>query len=302
MKPRTDERLAGAIWGHLVGDAVGVPYEFSIPGTIDEVRWGAKGAHGQPPGTWSDDGGLMLALLDSLLEAGFDMEDQGRRALAWHETEAYKPGAVFDIGITTSRALARLRAGTSPTQAGGIDERDNGNGSLMRILPIALFDPTATSFDLVRYAAEASKLTHGHSRSQAVSAVYCLIARRLLEGDDVDEHLVAGAISEVRRTGPEDLGSELDLLTRYEVRTGGGYVLDSFWSAWAVFASTDSYQAAVEKAVRLGNDTDTTACLAGGLAGLRWGIHDVPKEWREGMRGRGIVEPLVANLVERWGT
>jgi ADP-ribosyl-[dinitrogen reductase] hydrolase len=76
------DRLAAGVWGHLVGDALGVPYEFRAPSAIDRLRWGEAGTHGQPPGTWSDDGGLMLALLDSLLTAGLDPADQASRALA----------------------------------------------------------------------------------------------------------------------------------------------------------------------------------------------------------------------------
>ena len=107
---RIASRLAGAAWGHLVGDAVGVPYEFRSAeeiGGVDAVRFGATGTYGQPAGTWSDDGALMLALLDSLLEAGFDPEDQGRRALAWHREGAYTPDGDgrFDIGRTTAAAL-----------------------------------------------------------------------------------------------------------------------------------------------------------------------------------------------------
>src|SRR5205807_7589843 len=122
------DRLAGAVWGHLIGDAIGVPYEFLPPEAITEVRWGQRGTHGQPPGTWSDDGGLMLALLDSLLSAGFDLEDQGRRALRWLDGPDYKPGELFDIGNTTAAALQRIRSGTPAEMAGGADERDNGNG------------------------------------------------------------------------------------------------------------------------------------------------------------------------------
>src|SRR5690348_3916213 len=87
----TEDRVAGAIWGHLVGDAVGVPYEFRNASHIDEVKFGASGTHGQPPGTWSDDGALMLALLDSLLTAGFHTQDQGQRIVAWYRDKAYTP-------------------------------------------------------------------------------------------------------------------------------------------------------------------------------------------------------------------
>jgi ADP-ribosylglycohydrolase len=264
------------------------------------VQWGAKGTHDQPPGTWSDDGGLMLALLDSLLEVGFDPEDQGRRALAWYETSAYKPGPVFDVGITTSRALARLKAGTLALQAGGLGERDNGNGSLMRILPVALADPAATIAEVANQGAAASRLTHGHPRSQAACSVYCVVARRLLEGEVDERAALAAAIHQVGREGSPEVRSELGNLTGYERRTGDGYVLDSFWSAWSAFLTTESYSAAVEKAIRLGNDTDTTACIAGGLAGVRWGVRSIPIEWRRGMRGQEIAQPLIDRLVARW--
>lgn len=131
------ERLAGAIWGHLVGDALGVPYEFKPAESIDVVEWTGGGSHGQPSGTWSDDGALMLALLDSLLECGFDADDQGSRALEWRDHGRYAPGGeVFDVGSATSASLRRIATGTPASQAGGTDAL--GNGSLMRILPLAL--------------------------------------------------------------------------------------------------------------------------------------------------------------------
>lgn len=112
-------RLAGAVWGHLVGDALGVPYEFLPASDITTVEWGAKGTHHQPPGTWSDDGALMLALLDSLLTTGFDTDDQGGRAVDWRRDGRYAPGGrVFDIGGTTSAALAAIQHGTPAVEAG----------------------------------------------------------------------------------------------------------------------------------------------------------------------------------------
>jgi len=131
------EILRAAVYGHLVGDAIGVPYEFSAPDPARVVEVRGQGAHHQPAGTWRDDGALMLALLDSLLRAGFDPDDQGRRALAWWDDRAYTPdGDVpFDIGGATAQALARLRAGTPAIEAGGTGEHDQGNGSLMRVIP-----------------------------------------------------------------------------------------------------------------------------------------------------------------------
>ncbi len=88
----------------------------------------------------------------------------------------------------------------------------------------------------------------------------------------------------------------MDHLFGYVGREGGGVVWDSFWSAWDAFAETGSYRETIEYAVRFGNDTDTTAAIAGGLAGIHWGIDGIPTDWLEGMRGREVVEPLVDRL------
>jgi ADP-ribosyl-[dinitrogen reductase] hydrolase len=295
-RPVTDlaSRLAGAVWGHLVGDALGVPYEFRPPEAIVEVRWGERGTHGQRPGTWSDDGGLMLALLDSLLSAGFDLADQASRALAWRDAGAYRPGERFDIGTTTDRALSRAARGVPPMECGGTDESDNGNGSLMRILPIALTARDEPEAVLVERAMQASSLTHAHGRSQLTCALYTLVARHLLLGVEPPPALAAATAA--LEPSPET-ARELSLIHGYGKRTGSGYVVDTFWSAWDALAGGTSYRDTVERAIRFGNDTDTTACVAGGLAGARWGLEAIPSTWLSSMRGRALVEPLVARLV-----
>jgi ADP-ribosyl-[dinitrogen reductase] hydrolase len=163
-EPRT--RLEGGIWGALVGDALGVPFEFRSPDSIraEDVRMVSGGVHGQPAGTWSDDGALTLALLDSLLSAGFDTADQARRYLAWADEGAYTPDGDgrFDIGGATATALGRIRAGIPAESAGGTDERSNGNGSLMRTLPIALVGRDLDDATLVEQAHRASAVTHAH--------------------------------------------------------------------------------------------------------------------------------------------
>lgn len=312
-------RLAGGVWGHLVGDAVGVPYEFREPGQIGEVRFGETGTHGQPPGTWSDDGALILALLDSLLnsspEGGFDTADQGRRALTWRREGAYTPdGEGFDIGTTTNEALRAIERGTPAEEAGPTHERSQSNGSLMRILPLALWAHAqdrdhAKMLDagaLADYATRASKVTHGHPVPQVVCAVYTLVAAGLLGGAEPTQALDA-AIDAVRsRYGPDGetpdvaLAAALDELVDWPKThepEGRGGALNAFWSAWTAFEGATSYRETIERAIRYGNDTDTTAAIAGGLAGIRWGIDGIPADWLAGMRGREIVEPLVDWLI-----
>jgi ADP-ribosylglycohydrolase len=304
------ERLEGAVYGHLCGDALGVPYEFLSPDRIGEVSWRGGGAHDQPPGTWSDDGALMLALLDSLLSAGFDPADQGRRALAWRDDGAYAPGGlVFDVGTSTSVALHALRSGVAAEDAGDVEAK--GNGSLMRILPLPLVLREVSDAELVELACRASRVTHGSAEAQVACALYALIVRRLLGGTTDREAILSEAREIVRaelgrrglpgsKEAPEPVAAlaELDAFEAWTGRAGRGRVVDSFWSAWDAFAGSSDYVAAVTAAVRYGSDTDTTAAIAGGLAGVAYGIEAVPAAWHRGLRDRPIAQVLVDRLVE----
>lgn len=185
------ERILGGLYGLLVGDAVGVPYEFHTPATLPP--WDAiemvpppdfRRAHTRAPaGAWSDDGAQALCLLASLLECrGLDLDDLGRRFVDWRDRGYLAvDGVVFDVGVQTSQALAALRVGVPALRAGPAGERQNGNGSLMRVLPLALWH-RGDDRELVRDAALQSRVTHGHLRSQVCCALYCLWARATLHG------------------------------------------------------------------------------------------------------------------------
>ena len=303
------ERLEGAIWGHLVGDALGVPYEFRPPEAIGTVAFGAPGTHRQPPGTWSDDGALMLALLDSLVppdgEVGrpgvrFDPADQGRRIRSWFDEGAYTPdgNGRFDVGNATRAAIDALNAGVPAEEAGSVLPDGLGNGSLMRILPVALAGRGQDDATLIRWATTASGVTHGAALPRVACALYVLLAARLLTAPEAPGAALSGArdalIAQAANTPMADALTDLLAWSR---RTGGGHVADSFWSAWEAFEGADSYEAAVTRAVRFGHDTDTTAAIAGGLAGIRWGIGGIPASWLAAMRGHNVAGPLVDRLL-----
>lgn len=304
------ERIEGGLVGLLVGDALGVPYEFHPPGRIpaeDQIEFepprGFPRAHrGTPPGTWSDDGAQALCLLASLLERGrFDQEDLGRRLLDWYR-QGYMAidGQIFSVGVQTSRALAVLQGGVPAGAAGPSEEHDNGNGSLMRVLPLALWHQ-GSDLDLVVDASAQSQITHGHLRSQVCCALYCLWARRALEG--VEAPWVA-AVASLRALKPRlhpEFFDELETVVRPDEAPrgrGGGYVLDCLHSA-RLAVEAGGYEQVVRAAIRLGHDTDTTACVAGGVAGVRDGIGAIPERWRIGLRGREMFEPLLRELVAR---
>ena len=197
--------------------------------------------------------------------------------------------------------MDRLRRGTAARDAGGRTEHDNGNGSLMRILPIALVGRDRAPDELIDQAHESSRITHGHPWAQATCALYVLIAQALLQGASRDVAL-AGSVSLLRSRYEEPdvdpaLGAALARVLAHAGREGRGFVVDSFWSAWEAFAGAESYQATITRAIQYGHDTDTTACIAGGLAGIVWGVQAIPAQWREAMRGKAIVEDLIARLV-----
>lgn len=305
------DRFAGGLVGLLVGDALGVPYEFTLPTEIPDAQdiefeppAGFRRSHdGTRPGTWSDDGAQALCLLASLLRHDrLDVEDFGRRLVNWNDHGYMTPdGRVFDVGIQTSRALQAIRSGRPAVTAGGASEGDNGNGSLMRALPLALWH-VGSDEQLARDAFLQSLPTHGHVRSQVCCAIYVLWARRLLDGHEVE----AAWLDAVRTTralvadSPEAV-EQLEFHVRPEgdaTGRGTGYVVDALRSAHQVQSAGD-YEAIVRAAIRLGNDTDTTACIAGGIAGIRFGLAGIPARWREGLQGRDVVEPLLDELLAR---
>jgi len=300
------ERLEGGLYGLLIGDALGVPYEFHLAAEIPpagEIEFEPP-AHfresysGLPRGTWSDDGAQALALLASLLDCGqLDLEDFGRRLVAWYD-DGYLAvdGYVFDVGLQTSRAIEQLKNGIPVEKAGPAEERANGNGSLMRVLPLALWH-RGSDEALVADAQRQSLVTHGHVRSQVCCALYCLWARCTLQENPEPWPKAVKALRAIYRPGSPE-SAELEGTVRPdELRqgTGGGYVLDCLRSArWAV--EQGSYEQVVKAAIGLGDDTDTTACVAGGLAGVRDGIGAIPERWRKNLRGQELVRPLMERL------
>ncbi|HEU5097597.1 MAG TPA: ADP-ribosylglycohydrolase family protein [Roseiflexaceae bacterium] len=304
--PTLRERLEGGLYGLLIGDALGVPYEFHRPEALPpqpEIEMTPPArfprAHaGVAPGTWSDDGAQALALLASLLDhAALEVGDVGARLVDWYQNGYLAVDRhVFDVGIQTRDAIGRMMSGTPASQAGRTDEQANGNGSLMRVLPLALWH-RGSDEALVDDAHRQSCITHGHLRSQVCCALYCLWARRVLQES---AEPWADAVASLRAiygfTSPAY--AELESSIRpdaFPAGQGSGYVVDSLHSArWALNAG--NYEQVVKSAIALGHDTDTTACIAGGIAGLRDGIGAIPGRWRAQLRGQELVAPLWRRL------
>jgi ADP-ribosyl-[dinitrogen reductase] hydrolase len=300
-------RLKGGLYGLLIGDALGVPYEFQPASAIPARQLidmtpppSFRRAHATvKPGTWSDDGALALCLLESLLEKGrLDLTNLAAKFLAWADNGYLAvDGRVFDIGIQTSYAFDNLRGGISPELAGRSGERDNGNGSLMRVLPLALWH-RGSDEDLVNMAHVQSLVTHGHPHSQVCCALYVLVARRLLEGRGMNEAWADAEEALGAIYGRTPLATALEFVRSLKaaVPTGSGYVVDCLWSARSA-CNESTYAGVVKAAIAFGNDTDTTACIAGGLAGIHFGFDAIPLRWLDILRGRELVKPLEKQLL-----
>ena len=265
-------KLKGAIFGLAVADALGVPVEFKKRGTFKIEGVTGYGTYNQPEGTWSDDTSMTIATCDSIRECGgIDLQDMFEKFRSWLYDAEYTPfGYVFDCGNTTAYALRRGK--------GDDDFHANGNGSLMRILPLAFADADGDMVECV------SKITHAHPISTTACVHYVIIARRLLKGEDL-KHILNHMLFEP----PFDRVSTIYECTEDEIRSSG-YVVDTLEAALWCLTTTDNYKDAVLKAINLGEDTDTVAAVTGGLAGIMYGYDSIPTEWLDALKSKDIIE------------
>ena len=308
--------IRGAIFGHVIGDALGVPVEFIprqklLSHPVSELAGG--GNRGYPAGTWSDDSSMTLCALESLTERqGYDGTDMMGRFARWAQ-EGYMTsiGRPFGIGRTTLSAICRFLRGEHSSAYGGKSERDNGNGSLMRILPVVLYNyfcrTDGSDGEKLETVSHASALTHGHPRAQAACGVYSFIAEELLYRPEKASIPLGIKKSSEFYQGHEEyphfsrlFSDEFPSLPAEEIKSGG-YVVDTLEAAIWCLMNSGTYKDCVLKAVNLGGDTDTVAAVAGGLAGILYGDAALPELWAAQLADSGMIDGLCRKAAEVWG-
>jgi ADP-ribosylglycohydrolase len=228
-----------------------------------------------------------------------DLHNFSQKLLGWYSEGAFTPDrGIFDCGIQTRSALRNLQKGIPAERAGPSDEEDNGNGSLMRVLPLALWH-SGSDAELLTDARRQSLVTHGHLRAQLCCGFYVLWARQLLTGARDAWDIAAEEFLALCRQDRSMVQESTFILSNShrDSACGSGYVLNSLWSARIAMEAPD-YVSVVRAAIAFGNDTDTTACIAGGLAGIRDGLAAIPERWRTSLRGSQIYEPLLQQLLQ----
>ena len=306
--------VKAGIFGVCVGDALGVPVEFKSRETLKSfpvVDMQEFGSWNQPKGTWSDDSSLTLCLAESLTK-GYDLEKIGESFVKWVKYGHWAAhGRLFDIGGTTRHSIARLIKGESARFSWNIFEEDNGNGSLMRILPLAFYLKDEVNIEnLYRTIKEVSSITHGHFRSVFACFVYVIFAIELIKGKDKEEaythtQKVVLDFAENQGFNPKEiqlfdriLKNDISKYPEVEI-SSGGYVLHSLEASLWCFLNSESYSEAVLKAVNLGEDTDTTGAITGGLAGIYYGFEAIPEEWVEALARKEDIEKLCEKLNDK---
>jgi len=304
------DKLLGGLYGLLIGDAAGVPYEFKrskdIPTYAPMWDLGVPIGYNRtydhvPTGTWSDDGSQALCLLETLVENnGYNEKAFLDKLLAWKDRGYMTPdGKRFDIGNQTSLYLSSRQAGLELQY-----DRESthcGNGSLMRTLPVALF------FDVEETASEVAEqqsiLTHPQYVGTISCVLYTHIALALLAGEEKTD-AIEKAIEYVAKmyTGTAEAPS-LKIVFDGERKelSGSGYVVDALWSALHAFVEGNSFEDVLRKAIAFGDDTDTTACIAGGLAGIYYGYSKINLSYIDALKGKTIVEDLANKLLVHRG-
>ncbi len=306
--------VRSGLFGLAIGDALGVPVEFTSREKLKEspvTEMRGNGTHHQPKGTWSDDTSMALCLAESLAAEDIDYDDIMNKFCDWWIRGDYTPhGYAFDIGGATGRALSRYREGTAPMLCGGNAERDNGNGALMRILPAAYLVyglSLERGMDIVH---NLTALTHAHPRTLIASGIYIRICTALL-GRKGPANAVARALAECRdyyQASPYE--AELKHFDRLmngiahvpveDIRSTG-YVVDTLEAAVWCLLKTRSYRDCVLCAVNLGEDTDTVAAVAGGMAGIYYGMRGIPTEWMQSLARPDIIEKVCGSLQRKIG-
>jgi ADP-ribosyl-[dinitrogen reductase] hydrolase len=301
--------LKDILYGVCVGDTLGVSAEFESRNTLKHspiTNMTSGGFHEQGLGVWSDDSSLTFCLAETIAE-GFDLQLLANKFIKW-KNEGYwtATGEVFDIGMTTNQSIQLLEEGISPLYSGSNNTNENGNGSIMRVLPLVLLFEGKTINERYELTKQVSGITHSHIRAINACFYYLEFAKLIVEGKNKFE------ASEILKTdfitflkSKNTIQSEIDIFYRltsiniFEVDenliVSDGYVIHTLEASIWCLLKTNSYKEAVLKAVNLGEDTDTTGAVTGGLAGLYYSFCAIPKNWIYPLRKINEINQLIHN-------
>lgn len=306
------QHIKGLLFGIAVGDSLGVPVEFMSRKHLQAkpvMGMREYGTHHQPAGTWSDDTSMSFCLVEQLIE-GYDIDQLSNKLCQWYQFNYWTSrGVIFDVGIATRNAIDKILKGVSPLLSGECDDYSNGNGSLMRILPLALYLQNKSIDQRFCIVKEVSSMTHAHIRTiiGCFFAVEFLI--NLLKQPNKRKayfqtqntvrdylHLIQVKTSEIELYS-RILFDDIATLSQDEIFSSG-YILHTLEASLWAFLTTETFSEAVLKGINLGDDTDTIGSVTGGIAGMFYGIDHIPSEWTSQLARHEDIEILANRFIQ----
>ncbi|MBO5328777.1 MAG: ADP-ribosylglycohydrolase family protein [Clostridia bacterium] len=297
-------KVKAIVLGHAIGDALGVPVEFSEREELKDnpvTDMTGYGTYDVPAGCWSDDTSMSLCALDAISGEKVDFNLIMQNFAKWYnEAEYTATDEVFDIGNTCCKAILNYERGNPYYECGLSDERSNGNGSLMRIHPVALAAYLRKGdYSSKLYLIEkASALTHAHKRCKIACGIYSFVLWELIEKPDKESVFVGLKKAKEYYAYEQELAHFNALFNEDFAKTpvdkisGSGYVVDTLLAAVWCLLNTSNYSDCVLKAVNLGLDTDTVGAVTGGLAGALYGLNGIPQAWKNALLKCDYIEHL----------
>ena len=288
-------KVENGIIGFVVGDTMGVPVEFNSRGKLllnPVTEMLEYGTHNMPKGCWSDDTSMTLATMDSIIKCKeINTNDMADKFIKWYRNGEYTAtGIMFDIGTTTQQALVKYQRGIDiASKCGGEREYDNGNGSLMRMLPIAYYCylKGLEDTEILKIVKEVSSITHRHPISILGCYIYVRLAIELLKGKGLLQ-----AYQEIKKLDysyfTEDtiykyeriLNNDIGLYNINEI-SSNGYIVSTLEAVIWTLINSKSFNETIIKAINLGEDTDTVGACVGGLAGIYYGVENINQKWKD---------------------
>lgn len=289
------DKAVGCLVGLAIGDAVGTTLEFCPKGSFEPIHdMLGGGKFSLKKGYWTDDTSMALCLGHSLIDSnGFNASDQMTKYCDWLDNGYMSSvGVCFDVGVTVSSALRRFQK-TGNAFSGSTARWSSGNGSLMRLAPVPIFYSSSLA-QTVRYSEESSRTTHGSILCRDSSRYFGLLLAQLINGSDKALLMNPNYLD----LSPEvESISQGDYLSKpYNDLTGSGFVIESLESALWCFAHTDSFDSCILSAANLGNDADTTAAIAGQLAGAYYGYSAIRQDWLDALYNQQEIRDLAEQL------
>lgn len=285
-------KFIDSIIGHAIGDAMGVPTQFCMRNRLLEhpvTEMISSNKTGQPAGSWSDDTSMEICTIDSFIQnANWNYSDIMSRWLEWVTDAKYTPNnETFDVGKTCLRAIRNFSLGIVPLKCGLDSETSNGNGSLMRILPVALYSyyKKLNEAEIIKLTNEISSLTHAHEISKLGCYIYVRYIMYLLAGNTKED--AYDLIQNIDYSSYSEYAvSKYDRILKNNIKnydmdsiSSSGYVVDTLECALWILLNANSYKETIVATTNIGNDTDTVGAIAGSMAGIIYGISSIPEKW-----------------------